>query len=416
MSEPLNAVDASLPCDAMEVEEHSKREEAMPATEATNSKPDAAPCETGHVEESKLAEKKTPGKRGRTSDERDAQSSRKSPRRNSEDKSRSRSVRSPRRSSHSRSRRDYGDRRYADEDDYYRYGGGSRGRRYGDDDDRRYERRGSRRGSPARQRSSSRSPSGGRGYHRRSSGGRRSPSPEVDESERDLRTVFAMQLSARLRRSDLVDFFDQAGRVRDAHIVADKGSRRSRGVAYVEFYTIDSAIKAVELSGQRLLDVPIIVQPSEAQKNRQATMKQYSADGAPLSAASSERAAASTLVFARELAVDIEPEDLKAFFNLFGKVEYCHVEPVADGGRDRAEWSAFVKYDVVSSARFAVDKMNGLPLLGAKLRVRMARPAEEEREARRLSEKAAKSQLLQLPPPATTVNPAAVPDIPNPPE
>ncbi|KAJ2891494.1 splicing factor, partial [Coemansia aciculifera] len=169
---------------------------------------------------------------------------------------------------------------------------------------------------------------------------------------------------------------------------------------------------AVELSGQRLLDVPIIVQPSEAQKNRQSTMRQYSADGAPLGGSASDRTAASTLVFARELAVDIEPQDLKAFFDLFGKVEYCHVEPVADQARDRPEWSAFVKFDVVSSARFAVDKMNGLPLLGNKLRVRMARRSEEEKEARRLSERAANSQLMQLPPPATTVNPAAT-DIPS---
>ncbi|KAJ2327429.1 splicing factor, partial [Coemansia sp. RSA 2673] len=178
------------------------------------------------------------------------------------------------------------------------------------------------------------------------------------------------------------------------------------------FYTLDSAIKAVDLSGKRLLDVPIIVQPSEAEKNRQATMKQYSVDGAPLSA--SEKPS-TTLVFVRELAVDIESGDLKAFFDLFGKVEYCHVEPLPGS---RAEWSAFVKYDAVSSARHAADKMNGLPLFGARLRVRLARraeedseirradeeraarKAEEEREARRNSEKA-------LPPPATTAPPAA---------
>ncbi|KAJ2014691.1 Phosphatidylinositol-3-phosphatase SAC1 [Coemansia sp. S610] len=398
MSEPTSASDMQQEGGDRMVEEHASRDEPMLDTTTTRAKSDAANATlsvSDPVDVSKPEDKKPTGKRSRDSDDRDA----------GKRKSRSRSMRS-------RSRRDYSRRRY--DDDYYRSL-----RRYDDD---RYERRGSRRSSPARQRSSSRSPSGERGYRRRSSGGRRSPSPEVDESERDLRTVFAMQLSARLHRSDLVDFFSQAGRVRDAHIVADKGSRRSRGVAYVEFYTIDSAIKAVDLSGQRLLEVPIIVQPSEAQKNRQSTMKQYSADGAPLSASSDQ--AGTTLVFARELAVDIEPEDLKAFFDLFGKVEYCHVEPVADTGRDGAEWSAFVKYDMVSSARFAVDKMNGLPLLGTKLRVRMARKSEEERESRRLSGQttgkaegereprrhsgqAADAQLMQLPPPATTVNPAA---------
>ncbi|KAJ2421701.1 splicing factor [Coemansia sp. RSA 2531] len=406
MSEQNSTADVQQVHGDKMVEEYGSQDVPMLDATATKTKSDAAsatPIVTDHVEE-----KKPTAKRSRDSDDRDTRSNRKSPRRGSSAKSRSRSIRSHRRS-HSRSRRDYSNRRYADEDDRY-----SRGRRYADDshryddDDRRYERRGSRRGSPARQRSNSRShsPSGGRGYHRRASGGRRSPSPEVDESERDLRTVFAMQLSARLRRSDLVDFFGRAGRVRDAHIVADKGSRRSRGVAYIEFYTIDSAIKAVDLSGQRLLDVPIIVQPSEAQKNRQATMKQYSADGAPLSASSDK--SGSTLVFARELAVDIEPEDLKAFFDLFGKVEYCHVEPVADSNIDASEWSAFVKYDMASSARFAVDKMNGLPLLGTKLRVRMARKSEEERESRRLSGQTTEPQLLQLPPPATTVNPATV--------
>ncbi|KAJ1935909.1 splicing factor, partial [Linderina macrospora] len=155
--------------------------------------------------------------------------------------------------------------RYDDNDDrYYR-----RSRRYSEDRDD-YRQPSSRR--------QSRSPSRSNG-HRRSPNVARSPSPTVDDADRDLRTVFAMQLSANLTRRDLVEFFAKAGRVRDAHIVSDKGSRRSRGIAYVEFYTIESAMKAVELTNERLLGVPIIVQPSEAEKNRQASMKQYNAAG-----------------------------------------------------------------------------------------------------------------------------------------
>ncbi|CAG8775058.1 8776_t:CDS:2, partial [Acaulospora morrowiae] len=58
---------------------------------------------------------------------------------------------------------------------------------------------------------------------------RRSPTPPLDEEERDKRTVFVMQLAARLRTRELADFFSTAGKVRDAKIIADRISRRSKG-------------------------------------------------------------------------------------------------------------------------------------------------------------------------------------------
>ena len=58
---------------------------------------------------------------------------------------------------------------------------------------------------------------------------RRSPTPPIDEEERDKRTVFVMQLAARLRTRELADFFSEAGKVRDAKIIADRISRRSKG-------------------------------------------------------------------------------------------------------------------------------------------------------------------------------------------
>lgn len=57
----------------------------------------------------------------------------------------------------------------------------------------------------------------------------RSPSPPVPEEERDRRTIFVTQLAARLTSRELEDFFVQAGRVRDARIISDRNSRRSKG-------------------------------------------------------------------------------------------------------------------------------------------------------------------------------------------
>ncbi|KAJ2635584.1 Phosphatidylinositol-3-phosphatase SAC1 [Coemansia sp. RSA 1287] len=198
-----------------------------------------------------------------------------------------------------------------------------------------------------------------------------------------------MQLSSRLRRSDLVEFFSQAGRVRDAHIVSEKGSRRSRGVAYVEFYAVESAVQARTLSGQRLLDVPIIVQPSEAEKNRKSTMRQYNASGAPVNAPVEENC----LVVVRELLVDIAPVDIQRLFDLFGTVEHCRVAP-AEGDVKEPEWTAYVRFSTHAAARRAVEKLSGLALFGTKLRVRMARKSEQERELRRISEKAAIGNMV----------------------
>lgn len=46
-------------------------------------------------------------------------------------------------------------------------------------------------------------------------------------------------------------------------IISDRNSRRSKGIAYVEFCDIQAVPLAIGLTGQRLLGVPIIVQASQ---------------------------------------------------------------------------------------------------------------------------------------------------------
>ncbi|XP_048788636.1 probable RNA-binding protein 23 isoform X6 [Lagopus muta] len=94
----------------------------------------------------------------------------------------------------------------------------------------------------------------------------------LSPEERDARTVFCMQLAARIRPRDLEDFFSAVGKVRDVRIISDRNSRRSKGIAYVEFCEMHAVPLAIGLSGQRLLGVPIIVQASQAEKNRLVAM------------------------------------------------------------------------------------------------------------------------------------------------
>lgn len=57
----------------------------------------------------------------------------------------------------------------------------------------------------------------------------RSRSPQLTEDERDRRTVFVQQLAARLRTKELITFFEKVGPVKEAQIVKDRVSGRSKG-------------------------------------------------------------------------------------------------------------------------------------------------------------------------------------------
>ena len=98
--------------------------------------------------------------------------------------------------------------------------------------------------------------------------GGRSPDPEPPSEERDRRTVMCMQLSKFVGPKELEDFFQQVGQVKEVKMIADKNSRRSKGIAYIEFHDETSVAPALLLSGQRLLGTPIIIQETMAEKNR----------------------------------------------------------------------------------------------------------------------------------------------------
>lgn len=84
-------------------------------------------------------------------------------------------------------------------------------------------------------------------------------------------------MAARLTTRELEEFFSQAGRLREAKIITDRNSRKSKGVGYVEFYEEASVQNALALSGQKLLGIPVLVQISEAEKNRLAMQAQRNA-------------------------------------------------------------------------------------------------------------------------------------------
>ncbi|CAL9037716.1 unnamed protein product [Musa banksii] len=119
---------------------------------------------------------------------------------------------------------------------------------------------------------------------RRSKEGKELMEPEADP-ERDQRTVFAYQMPLKVTERDVYEFFSQAGKVRDVRLIMDHNSRRSKGVGYIEFDDVMSVPQAIALSGQLLLGQPVMVKPSEAEKN----LVQSTTAGAGATGAGAER-------------------------------------------------------------------------------------------------------------------------------
>ena len=145
-------------------------------------------------------------------------------------------------------------RRREDDRDHYRPSGSSRRSVSGDDDhyrpSRRDEQRSSRDGGrrdrsrdrdrerrrddrdrgDRRDRDRDHGREDRRGGHRpRSRDQPKKETPELNDDERDSRTVFVQQLAARLRTKDLSAFFSSCGPVKEAQIVKDRVSGRSKG-------------------------------------------------------------------------------------------------------------------------------------------------------------------------------------------
>ncbi|KAI1417981.1 splicing factor, CC1-like protein [Hypoxylon sp. FL1857] len=265
----------------------------------------------------------------------------------------------------------------------------SRRRSRSRDDDRRHSRRHRggdgdyyRSGGRGRDRSRSRSPRrhyrprddhrdrerdrDDRGYYRnrdeeRHRGGRtpkRDATPQLTEDERDRRTVFVQQLAARLRTKELKEFFEKVGPVTEAQIVKDRISGRSKGVGYVEFKNEESVTAALQLTGQKLLGIPVIVQLTEAEKNRQ--VRNTEGSGSHANSIPFHR------LYVGNIHFSITEQDLQNVFEPFGELEFVQLQK-DDTGRSRGY--GFVQFREADQAREALEKMNGFDLAGRPIRV-----------------------------------------------
>ncbi|KAI4365478.1 hypothetical protein MLD38_021459 [Melastoma candidum] len=185
--------------------------------------------------------------------------------------------------------------------------------------------------------------------------------PEADP-ERDQRTVFAYQMPLKATERDAYDFFSKAGRVRDVRLIMDRNSRRSKGVGYIEFFDAMSVPMAIALSGQLLLGQPVMVKPSEAEKN----LVQSTATGSS-SAITGAYGATDRKLYVGNLHFNMTESHLKSIFEAFGPVEL--VQLPLDPETGHCKGFGFVQFAQLEHAKAAQSVNGKLEIAGRFLKI-----------------------------------------------
>jgi RNA-binding protein 39 len=196
----------------------------------------------------------------------------------------------------------------------------------------------------------------------------REHTPELTPEERDGRTILCMQLAARISPRDLEEFFTKAniGKVRDVRLITDPRTKRSKGVAYVEFRDLDTIPKAIALSGQKLLGIPVIIKASNAEKNRQAAAA-AAATSQLLTPQSTIQMHGAMKLYIGSLHFNITDEMLKGIFEPFGRVDMITL--MKDPGTGRSRGYGFVQFAHGEDAKRAMENLNGFELAGRPMKV-----------------------------------------------
>ncbi|KAJ3075103.1 hypothetical protein HDU98_009171 [Podochytrium sp. JEL0797] len=201
------------------------------------------------------------------------------------------------------------------------------------------------------------------------------------ERERDSRTVFIMQLAARVRPSDIERFFEESEsfpgiKVKDVRLVTDRISRKSKGVGYVEFSEMASVQKAIAMTGVKLLGIPMIVQHTESEKNRiaeeaarvAATATAETNSGGPVSSALAR-------LYVGSLDFSLTEDDIRTLFEIHGDVEFVQLHK--DPETQRSKGFAFIQFKRAQDAKSALEKMHGYDLKGRQLKVGYSTEADK---------------------------------------
>lgn len=198
---------------------------------------------------------------------------------------------------------------------------------------------------------------------------------EPDDETVD-RTVFCASLSQLASSQMLGQFFaNHLGRsnVIDAQIVADKVTRRPKGVGYVTLSTREYAQKAREMTGTYFYGIPIHVTSVPvaipAAAAAAAVIEDLNHNVASTGGPGTDNPAAR--LYVGSLHFDLDAAALQPVFAAFGPVEYVDLHREASG---KSKGFAFVQFTDPVHAQAARQHLQGVEIMGRPLRVRDVNP------------------------------------------
>jgi RNA-binding protein 39 len=132
-------------------------------------------------------------------------------------------------------------------------------------------------------------------------------------------------------------------------------------MCYIEFADPESVPLGIALTGQKLCGVPIVVQPTQAEKNRLA------GSNLPAMSAFSKGPNGPMRLYVGSLHFNITEEMLKSIFEPFGKIE--HMQLMIDAETGRSKGYGFITFRNSEDAKKAMEQLNGFELAGRPMKI-----------------------------------------------
>jgi RNA-binding protein 39 len=148
-------------------------------------------------------------------------------------------------------------------------------------------------------------------------------------------------------------------------LIREAKTKRSKGIAYVEFYYFENVVNALSLNNKRMMGQNIYVTRSQSERNRgQVISKAPKQPTVPTKTTKTSELNEYGIIIknlVNELA-KFNKEDITKTFESFGQIEYIDMEVNPKTRLNNGY--AIVLYSRVQDAKAAISKMNGYSILG----------------------------------------------------
>lgn len=159
--------------------------------------------------------------------------------------------------------------------------------------------------------------------------------------------MFVSAIHPKVKERELFEFFSQCGRVEDVRLIKDNKTKRSKGLAYIEFMSAEAVSTALSRHGQLLAGYPVTIQATQYPPTK-STSVQSSAD--------------SMRLYIGSLQYAVTEADLRPIFAAIGPLDSIEVHK--DSATGVSKGFGFVQYSHKADADLAMATLQGLNVAG----------------------------------------------------